>query len=273
MLRAIHPVSYHEKFVASGVYQEYDAPGFFSSSEYTERWSIHELPDGSQIIRVDEEWTVIDSREKAVLIDGTVLRSELTYSRVNLLVEVLKSTAGKFDRLEGRFYYGTVEGKPQQAKTSILFFGQHAEVMRQTGQRPAQWEMVELPEKYIIYPQSTLLIGLTISQFLSQTNKTNLHVVTWVDFLTEQYYEDKLFQLKLSDYPLPDDAPQISAATIEAATKTYIVKQIAFPSFTIWLDEYGIPVKADTYIQPNEYKPEPYRLLTLYARRPEPQTS
>ena len=65
-MRQLHPVSLHEKFLASGLYTHLrdERPAA------TEEWTIHELPDGSQIVRVDIEDNAEQSRAMTILIEA-----------------------------------------------------------------------------------------------------------------------------------------------------------------------------------------------------------
>ncbi|MCB9454595.1 MAG: hypothetical protein H6671_01255 [Anaerolineaceae bacterium] len=67
MMRVLHAVKPHEQFVASGIYQHQEDGKAVGT---TEQWSVHELPDGAYLIRVD-----YDAREERGL---TVLVEALT---------------------------------------------------------------------------------------------------------------------------------------------------------------------------------------------------
>jgi hypothetical protein len=116
MLRAIHPVSYHEKFVASGVYQTYFEG---KRQDEVERWSIHELPDSSELIRVDRgDW-----------------RSES-----NMLVEVLRSANGHIQRCDIHWFQ-----KPSPLKLSYIFFEGYVQISSDFDGKNPDTKEIELP--------------------------------------------------------------------------------------------------------------------------------
>src|SRR5687767_14762568 len=110
LMRHIHPIGFHEKFVASGRYNHYR---YGTLAGLVETWSIHELPDHSSLVRVD--W------------DG---RNDETF-RDSMLLEALYEpglTGEKLNRLEVHAYGAGAAAYKTQAvnvsviKTSYTFF-------------------------------------------------------------------------------------------------------------------------------------------------------
>ena len=63
-MRQLHPVGWSERFVASGVYLTYEDA---RPTGAVERWTVHELPDGAQIARVDRQGA---GRDDVLLIEA-----------------------------------------------------------------------------------------------------------------------------------------------------------------------------------------------------------
>jgi hypothetical protein len=125
-MRMIHQVRPHEKFVASGLYQIYNhhdniAAGF-------EEWSIHEQPDGSQIIRADN-------------LDGKKSSSK------GSLIEVLRSKTSDFWQTERYYYYlYTPKGL---LKENIIFSENLAQIVREKNHETEVFEYA-LPDDCLI---------------------------------------------------------------------------------------------------------------------------
>jgi hypothetical protein len=136
-MRQIHPVGFHEKFVASGIYTEYqqDVP-----TGKVERWSIHELPDGAQLIRVDYDWS--------------------KYSSV--LIEAWRSPASRVERIDIHFW-GAEKNGGIRGEATYLFEADTVQVGYTIDGKPRQQEEVALPSKYVPSVHSTLFFGFTIA--------------------------------------------------------------------------------------------------------------
>ncbi|MCB9452072.1 MAG: hypothetical protein H6672_11580 [Anaerolineaceae bacterium] len=67
-MRVLHAVKMHEKLVASGIYQHRTNGTATGTSE---QWSIHELPDGASLIRVD--YDARDERGLTILVEALTL--------------------------------------------------------------------------------------------------------------------------------------------------------------------------------------------------------
>jgi hypothetical protein len=130
-MRQIHPVAFHEKFVASGIYQY----GYIDNSpnllRIMEHWSIHQLPDQSRLIRSD--WDA---------------RDEFGESR---LVEVLRSAKTLGERVERCDFFryfrfaNHTNGYAQVTKSAYTFFDDHVQIARQNDDAPRQYAEMQLP--------------------------------------------------------------------------------------------------------------------------------
>lgn len=131
-MRQIHPTRFHEKFVASGVYVHYEDEQPTGALEY---WSIHELPDGARLIRVDEQ-----GRERA---DYTLL-------------EVWRSAAGAVERYDVHSYRSADTYKHLRAE--YLFYPDYVSLTCEIDgiHRHAD---APLPPGYAALPPLTLFCG------------------------------------------------------------------------------------------------------------------
>lgn len=131
-MRRLHVVGKQEKFVASGVYRVYadDEP-----TGLVEHWSIHEVGDGAQFIRVD-----IDGRD----VDGG-----------STLMEALLNPDGAFERVD-RHDYQQHSSKP--GKMSYTFFADYVELVSGV----ADSERLSLAQGYAAVAASLILMGFAL---------------------------------------------------------------------------------------------------------------
>ncbi|MCI0353047.1 MAG: hypothetical protein L0Z53_26810, partial [Acidobacteriales bacterium] len=125
-MRQIHPVGFHEKFVASGEYTYYGENGV--ERAISDNWSIHELPDGSQKVRVDWE-----TREGFW---------------VDLIDALLKpEQSGKqIERFEISAY--ATDWRSAHIRANFIFFEDHVAVGRTYNDEPRENEELNLPSEY-----------------------------------------------------------------------------------------------------------------------------
>lgn len=241
-MRHLHPVGVQEKFTASGVYVH------FQDSQPTgtvEHWSIHELPDGAQMIRVDDDW-----RET----DGS-----------SVLIEAWRSPPAEGNRVE-RFDIHAFGGKNDQVKevrATFQFHPTHAEVGRSVDKEFRQQFELELPEHYIVAPESLIFGGFEVAQMAVNPG----HIFPIVSYLPTFLNPTAAFRPVIHEQCVVF----LSDETILVDGKAYISRcyEQQTPStkqrWPIWIDEYGILLK---FTSPDERHSA---VLTRYARRVEPQ--
>jgi hypothetical protein len=252
-MRQIHPVSFHETFVASGVYND-----FYEGvpAGRVEKWTIHELPDGAQLIRVDLDW-----------------------SEWSLLVEGWRSAPENGKRIEHLeiHFLGTKRGGVKHGKASYLIDGDSVHLSCNVDGEPQQDKEILLPSNCIVSAAPTLFFGLTMVE-IAQANGNCVPVCLCdVSYLG---YPKITFGADVHDF----SAVKRESRTFVVADKVlnahcYQWHQPCNPVREgieinpedrpiFWIDEYGILLETD----PKTGTDETTR-LTQYARRPEPPES
>lgn len=141
-MRALHQVRPHEKFIASGMYQYFEDDRPAGVVEY---WSIYQLPDNSEIVRVDR--------------DGRAGKFN-----TSLLIEVLRNADGHIERCDIRLYYPNTK-MMSEARATYNFTDEQVEIGRVFhGERFD--EVVNLPAQTVIYPLAHIFIGNVIAQLM-----------------------------------------------------------------------------------------------------------
>lgn len=239
-MRYIHPVAAHERFVASGVYTMSQGG---QPNGVVESWSIHELPDATQFVRVD-----FDARNS---------RGSST------LVEALRSAAGKIERFE--VHHFAAPGQPfKKVRANFTVYERYVQASRRYDDQPAELEEIALKPRTAIYPPGRIFVGKVIAQIRARGAEGG--TVFW-----------------LMPYTYPQVAPQMAVVTPFAAAlveahgevligkKTYPAKRYRFGSNTnpdrniyCWIGEH------DTLLQ-YEAADGTQGILTQYARRTEPK--
>jgi hypothetical protein len=249
-MRQIHPVTFNEKFVASGTYTHF-AHG--KPSGLFEHWNIYELNGGARLLRVD--W------------DG---RSHQRNER-SLLVEALYSPQANQHRIERLNIraFGKADDPIKRVTADHIFFDDHVEIRRTIDNHALLSERIDLPPDYIVFPGTRLFLGLAIAQASSQKSKkvtvlaNNPHHVDETAFQSFTH-DDFIFKF------LREDVITVANKTLK--TECYIYRMTgsntelkAEPN--VWLDEHNILLRYLHSIGTS------WDELTQYAHRPEPSTS
>jgi hypothetical protein len=245
-MRQIHPVGLHEKFVASGVYTYYHENNPTGSEE---RWSIHELPDSAQLIRVEQNWA--SGNPRIILIEawrGSV-------ENVGGQIERLDILGFRRDGKKGKATY-LLESNPVRVSYIV------DDMLHQ--------DEVDLPTNCVLSTNSTLFLGFTLAKAVRELGQCVPVCKCWpflsfdakVETLGAVIRETEVVTIAgksvraqgyLLNYPC-------SSATQEENVD--LEKQPL-----VWLDEHHIVLKSES--SPGIVTV----LLTQYARRPEPPKS
>ncbi len=137
-MRYLHPVGPHEVFVGSGTYVTRRDGKPLSLVEH---WTIHELPDGAWLMRVDR-----DGREG----DG---RSEL--------IEAWRPPGAEEGRVE-RFDVAASnkpDDVPRRAQMTVEVIGTQVHVGRSLGQAARQADTLDVPDHILLQPGAYAFVG------------------------------------------------------------------------------------------------------------------
>lgn len=236
-MRVLHRVRRHESFIASGVYHclEDDKP-----SGVVEHWSIHQLPDQSQIIRVDR--------------DGRA--DVLNHS---LLLEALRSADGYIERCDIRMYYAH-EKMMREARATYNFIDEHVEIGRNIEAKERIDEIVALPPQTVIYPPVRIFAGSVIARLAARIEGKAPVFLPNTDVHSSQL---------LSGSVEERSAHFLGAETIDISGKHYAARHYQFGSSSqaasLWLDEHEVLIRS---VYQNLNNRVETTILTQYARKP-----
>jgi len=213
-MRFLHPIAAHEKFVARGTYRLFSQDREGASELYAhEHWTIHEVGQGGQFIRIDH----------APLLGG-----------VNELVEIFRSPKGEIERFDVRRWL-TQRGAPKrEASISVMREGQRALLMRRIDHGEHESLELELDDDTILLPRSILLLadftlhGMRRAKafFLS----AGVHLFSpLVEALAAQYEADETLLIGKRDYE---------------ARRYWVRNDATSDEFYVWLDDHNIPLQA-----------------------------
>jgi hypothetical protein len=238
-MRHIHAVGPLEKFVASGTYVHYLNDKTTGSQEH---WAIHELPDSTQLVRVDD-----DHRQR----DGS---SVLIHAWRNAEAE-----GGHFERVDVHAFGGKqAEVKQVRAsymidETQLLEFGRNID----RGER--QQEAVDLPEGYLLSPESLIFAGFEVDELAARRLQTPI-VGYLPAFIKETAFRPVIY-LQVAHF-IAEETVTISGKAIPARCFDQINPGNGATT-RLWIDKYGVLLQFTGPDGRHRAK------LHDYARRPE----
>jgi hypothetical protein len=241
-MRQLHPVGWHEKFVASGVYTYYEDG---QVRAITDQWTINELPDGMQLIRVDWE-----------------TKEDYWFELLEVLSDIKDSHRHiqRFDLLAQDVYLPS-----NQVRASYIFYEDHAEITVRLANELRQQEEIKLPDRYVVYPGTRLLQGFAVKE-LGDSDSTPIPVYSIYPFFDDPY-PFHVFVREGSAVFVKQEDLEISGNTY--LTRCYEKSESDWLS-RFWLDDYDVLLRSETWIHDSL---SGYVELTQYVRRPEPPKS
>jgi len=240
-MRHIHAVGPQEKFVASGTYLHYlnDEP---TGSQ--EQWSIHELPDATQLIRVDD-----DHRQR----DGS---SVLIHAWRNA-----EAAGGHFERVDVHAFGGK-EAEVKQVRASYMVdTGDVLEYGRNINRGEREQETVDLPEGYLLSPESLIFAGFEVDELAARRLQTPI-VGYLPAFIHETAFKPVIY-LQVARFVV-EEPLQIGEKTIPARCYEQVNPGNGATT-RLWIDTYGVLLQ---FIGPDGRH---HATLHDYARRPDPK--
>ena len=233
-MRSLHPVGAHEKFIASGVYKHFERD---KATGTLERWSIHELPDQSQIIRVDDDW-----REH----DGS-----------SVLIEAWRNPEGIIERFD-LHAFGGKQDEIKDVRATYSFSDGFLQLGRTVDKGERQQDEVKLPENYIVSPKSLIFSGLEVAQ-LATTPEAEQIIISYFPTFLDADTAFKPVSYKQSVHYLGDEII-LDLASKPHHTRLYEHRSVASAT-PVWLDRHGILIKFTSGLH-SAY-------LSQYALRPD----
>lgn len=230
-MRTIHPVAAHEKFVASGTYLFYQNDTLLDQRE---QWSIHELPDGSQFVRVDHEF-------------------RLGAAPVYTLTETLLTADGKVERCEIHEFRQNI-GNLEKTRVNFAVYQGYLQRSHRIDQQPATLEEIALPQQTIIFPAPLVFWGMAIRAVHAAAQ--HQAAVHWLSGKHSDDERQIWCTQQIGIEPLSLSSKDYHATRYQVEWKSQLSQ------ISCWLDGHDILLLKD-----NETK------LTQYARRPEPKKS
>ncbi len=231
-MRQLHPVSLKEKFVASGLYTIKDD---VQSAPLTEEWTIHQLPDDSEIMRVDR-----------------MLSSSRT-----LLLEVYRTANGQIERFDA-YLYASGGSLSHQVKATYARFDDTLYVTRTLSDGTQHQETLNLLPTTMICPPAWVFLGNVVKAVAV----ADAEVITAdLDDSTPEHLFTATRE-PLTAIPVATGYKQVAGREIEV--QGYHVQGQGYDDRSIfWVDPY------QTLISLEHQAAETVR-LTRYSRRLEP---
>lgn len=240
-MRQLHPVSIHEKFVASGVYSHFRGE---KQVGIVESWSINEQPGNGQIIRVD-----YDGRES----DGR-----------SILIEAWLNSQKRTERFDIHAY-GSKHDIIKRARARYIIMNDMVQITRVINGNIQPVEELSADSSTIIYPGTALFKGFLIGQLVVE--QRNVRVITYNPFNAYQPQQlTDAFRGYEHDY---DGVRFIERRNIAITGKLFEARGYESPAPVLdewpvgWLDKKDVLLRLDNTKGLTI-------LLTQYARRPEP---
>jgi hypothetical protein len=213
-MRHLHSVGANEVFLASGVYKHYEGE---TLTKLTEAWSIHLVPGGGRLVRIDKD---------ARLTDGT---SHLT--------EILMSPDDHVERLNVQLMNTASAAGFKTMHTSYVFLDEYVQITRKQDHAEPEYSEIALPAS------SVFVRLLEYHIFWGQTLKLSAahladDLAVFVPFHKSGHPPGKVVQGILPAVEeVTDDV--VTLGKKEIACRRYRTQG----NRLVWLDDHDIPVK------------------------------
>ena len=213
MMRYLHPVQAHERFLASGRYR------FFRDSEAlrkTESWAIHSHPDGEKFVRVD-----MDAREA----EGK-----------SILAEALLNSGDSLVRFDIRYENARFEGGVKNLRATYQLADGRLQVGFSMNGDERKYVEVAVPRNALIDIPLLVFRGRAVMR-LAQLGQERMAV------FVPMFEHAQLFPGVLQNNVSPveyvgDDEALVGKRSIPARRYRYIDRAVSY-----WIDRHGVIVK------------------------------
>lgn len=211
-MRTLHPVAAHERFTGSGIYRRRVSG---EDTGQTERWTIHELQDGEQFIRIDQDTRSLDGLSR--------------------LVEVLRQPDGKIERLTIREINDGDVAEGKIIRSDFQFEAKQVHMARQIDDGQREHAELAIPENTVVRLTDFVLFW---GQMMRLAETLPDDVPVFVPLLKVGLEPGRLVSGALPAIVAAEDE-QITFANRDITVKRYQTSGHRF----VWVNEQGIPVR------------------------------
>lgn len=218
-MRRLHPVSLREKFIASGTYHFYDSSDVLLP--YAEHWSVHEVGEGAEFIRVDH--------------DGRA------HNGSSILIEALRSPDGRVVRFDLRAYGGE-DDAVKLARASYIAGDFSVQVQRFLDNAPGMQREEKPPYAHsLLIPSACFLLASGRYQEALRGEKMPVFLSHNIHLL-----DDTAFDVK---YHMYNNLTVKAQEIIISGGKDYLATRLEYEDsaarqYVEWFNQQGVMLKA-----------------------------
>ena len=213
LMRYLHPVQAHERFLASGIYR------FYRDGELlrrTESWAIHSHPDGEKFVRVD-----VDAREE----EGK-----------SILVEALLNSSDSLVRFDIRYENDRLEGGIEHLQATYQLADERLQVGFSMNGDERKYIEVFVPRPAVIDVPLLVFRGGAITR-LAQRRNDGIAVYVPM-FEHAQLFPGVLQNAASTVEYVGEDVVNVGMRPISTRRYRYINKAASY-----WIDGHGFIIK------------------------------
>lgn len=213
MMRYLHPVQAHERFLASGIYR------FFKDGELlrkTESWAIHTHPDGEKFVRVD-----MDARQEG---------------GKSILAEALLNSSDSLVRFDIRYENARFEGGIRNLRATYQVADGRLQAGFSLNGDERKYVEVSVPQRALIDIPLLVFRGRSIMR-LAQRCKDGLAVYVPM-FEHAQLFPGVLQNATSTVEHVGEDEVLVGKRSIPTRRYRYIDKAASY-----WIDGHGFVIK------------------------------
>jgi hypothetical protein len=209
-MRFLHPIAAHEKFVARGSYRLFTVGAEAGLYAY-EHWTIHEVGEGGQFIRID----------RAPLKGG-----------VNLLVEAFRTPQGDVERFDARQWITELGASKKEMRLKVMRDEDKVMVMRRINQAEYETLAVNETSELVLSPQGWLFVGDAV---LQAARRGSVAVLA----LGANFFSPTLKNIT-AHY---EHQAEVMMGTKPIEARCYALYSNHDDEVKVWVDKYDIPLK------------------------------
>lgn len=211
-MRTLHPVAAHERFTGSGVYRRRVSG---EDVGQTESWSIHELQDGEQFIRIDQDMRPVNGMSR--------------------LVEVLRQLDGRVERLTIREMNDSNAAGGKIIRSDYQFEAGYVYMSRQIDTGERRHTELKIPDDTVVRLTHFILFWGKMMQLAASLTAD---APVFVPLLKSGFAPGRLVNGALPSIVDAEDE-EITFSKRDITVRRYQTSGHRF----VWVNERGIPVR------------------------------